>query len=230
MNQKNVLLGVLGIGLVAVAQNLTPSMSVVFLGGKLPSLPLGIWLFIAFTLGLISSRLITIILQSADGVSEYTDEPETDSTRKTNIASNPVTDGSRSDRSRSDQSGSSPQERNRSPGKNFFSKSKRSVNSEDDWEQTPKPPKEWEEERPNPVTWGNGEQDSQNTYRSVSKPPERPIEKPKDTVYDADYRVIIPPYGASAPPPTPPSAPKKEKDTTDWDTQDSNPSEDQDWV
>ncbi len=227
MNQKNVLLGVLGIGLVAVAQNLTLSMSVVFLGGKLPSLPLGIWLFIAFTLGLISSRLITIILQSSDGVIEYTSEQEISSTRKTNVASNPVTDSSRSERSRSDRSGSSPKESNRSPGKNFFSKSKRSVDSEDDWEQTPKPHKEWEEERPNPVTWGNGEQESQNTYRSVSKPPERPTEKPKDTVYDADYRVIIPPYGASAPsPPTP----KKENDTTDWDTQDSNPSEDRDWI
>ncbi|MDJ1179280.1 hypothetical protein PJF56_10425 [Roseofilum sp. BLCC_M91] len=228
MNQKTVLLGVLGVSLLVVAQNLTPLMSVVFLGGQLPSLPLGIWLFIAFTLGLISSRLITIILQSSTSVREYReyiDELEPPSTRKANVTSNPVTERSRSEPSRSE----------RTPRKNIFSKSQdsvdSSVDSEDDWEaEPPKPPQEWEEEPSNPVTWGHGEQESQNTYRSSPNPPERPTEKPKDTVYDADYRVIIPPYGSSPPSPSPPPAPKQEQDTTDWERSDSNPLEDEDWV
>ncbi|MDJ1175038.1 hypothetical protein [Roseofilum capinflatum] len=217
MNQKTVLLGVLGVSLLVVAQNLTPLMPVVFLGGKLPSLPLGIWLFIAFTLGLISSRLITIILQSSKSVRDYrdyTDEPEPRSTQKANRTSTPPTQ--------------------RSSRKNFFSKSQdsvdSSVDSEDDWEQASKPPQEWEEERSNPVTWGNGDQESGNTYRSRPQPPERPTEKPKDTVYDADYRVIIPPYGSPPPSPSPPPPAKPGQDTTDWERPNSNPSEDEDWV
>lgn len=207
MNQKTVLLGVLGVSLLVVAQNLTPLMSVVFLGGRSPSLPLGIWLFIAFTLGLISSRLITLILQGSNSVRDYTNDPETDSTP----VERPVTERSRSDRS---------------PGQTFFSKSKRPIDSGEDWEQASKPPGEWQEERPNSVSWGNGEPENQNTYRSRPQPSERPTEKPKDTVYDADYRVIIPPYGSQTPSPAP--APRPE--TTDWDAQSAKSSEDEDWV
>jgi hypothetical protein len=198
MNQKTVLLGVLGVSLLVVAQNLTPLMSVVFLGGRSPSLPLGIWLFIAFTLGLISSRLITIILQGSNSVRDYTNAPDSNSTPKNKFSS----------------------------GQTFFSKSKRPIDSGEDWEQASKPPGEWQEERPDPVTWGNGEPNNQNTYRSRSQPSERPTEKPKDTVYDADYRVIIPPYGSPSPSP----APVPQPETTDWDVPSSKPSEDEDWV
>jgi len=232
MNQKTVLLAVLGVSLLLVAQNLTP-LPLVFLGGKLPSLPLGIWLFIAFTLGLISSRLITIILQSSNSIRDRDEEsrdpiekPEPDSTRRDTFTSTRFSERS---------PGQS------SPPQSFFSKSQPPADSEDDWEKAPNPPQEWEQERPNRVTWGNGEQEDQNTYRSSPQPPERAKDKPKDKdqsqdkVYDADYRVIIPPYGTSSPPPpTPPtpspSAEKESKETMDWDAPDSNPSDDEDWV
>ncbi len=179
MDRQTVLLMALGLSLGVVAQNLSPALPVVFLGMRSPSIPLGVWLFIAFTLGLITSRLVKMVLswQLGSASPSQRKSPYQRPTRLWDQESKEVPEVS--------------------PPENFsFSKSSEPNSLTQDWEQPSEVSEVWEGQRRDRSAAGD-----RRSAQSSSQT--------KENVYDTDYRVIIPPVSAPPPSPPKKTEPRE---------------------
>ena len=219
MNQRIILSIALGVSLVFVAQNLTPALPVVFLGMRSPALPVGIWLFLGFTLGAIVSKLMGSILRWSATLQSPPESREAGRPRGDRPIDPPKPPPS-----------STPTER--------ISFTKSSTSSED-WEQDNPPIQEWDNRE-----WDKTSESFQSdSFQSDSFPVENPPPSPPrrvENVYDTDYRVIIPPYSPMSPPPTQPPAkdsiqdkpqsPPLSSGDSDWENRDRSAADDEEWI
>ncbi|MDJ1182002.1 hypothetical protein [Roseofilum casamattae] len=225
MNQRIILSIALGVSLVFVAQNLTPTLSVVFLGMRSPALPVGIWLFLGFTLGAIVSKLMGSIVRWSATLQSPAKGREEES-RRGNRSTNPPNPPS-----------STATER--------ISFTKSSTSSAD-WEQENPPIEEWDnrewDKTSNSFQSDSFQSDSfqSDSFQSDSFPVENPPPPPQrrvENVYDTDYRVIVPPYSPGSPPPAEqpaqdsiqdkPKSPPFPSGNSDWENREAASSDDE---
>ena len=171
------------VGLIIIlVQNLSPSLPLVFLGMRTQALPLALWILLSITTGIFTSLIISRLLKFATDSSLQEQQPIHKS-----IPTPPrVTKNT-------PPSGSPP------PPVSQFD------DEFDDWD-TNRDQDDWdygENLQPAPKT-SESQQSSQGNSRSSSvysyssQEPKNTAVGKTESVYDADYRVIIPPYQESS--------------------------------
>ncbi len=185
------LVGVMGSLTLLLVQNLSPVLPLTFLGMRTQSLPLALWILFSTTAGALTSLLIASLFK----LSNYFVGQKRPSPPKSTNSREPIprTEASPTPASKTES---------------------RASNASDDWDLENSKDDDWDfEESKNVASTPN----SQNTRVNDSKTNERQQEsnsssksgsvysygyqEPKDSgvgktesVYDADYRVIVPPY------------------------------------
>jgi uncharacterized membrane protein YciS (DUF1049 family) len=224
---------------IAIGSNLSPIVTVVVLSQPTVMLPVGVWLIMAIGLGLLSSITIQLLVwlqrrtltkKIRQLQSRLQDVGEDVFTYAAHAPEHP-----RSSRSNFENSNSQPNFTTPPPVK------PQSIDNSDDWEYAPvvNPQPEWEDSPPPP-------------RQQTVKAPERSSYTPRQTfvddndldaregVYDADFRLIQPPYKAppeveeeyeeedeyddeeiddeypSPPPQSPKSTPPDDAESEDW--------------
>jgi uncharacterized integral membrane protein len=219
-----ILLIILGVLTAMVVQNLSPSLSLVFLGARSRSLPLSLWIFLSFLLGIITAFTIARLFQLSNYLTEKERE---DKPVAHNIGQERKNQSTRIQTPREtvyQSSFTNPQESSpktqtetKTTSATKVSPVSSSDQEEDDWSEnessaksspiddnweteepltpsTPKtninqPLKDYEvKQEPKTKSWSGsnysfGYRDGKNS--GVGK---------SESVYDADYRVIIPPF------------------------------------
>ncbi|WGV24131.1 LapA family protein [Halotia branconii] len=194
------LVAVLGVLTLLLVQNWSPVLSLVFLGMRTQPLPLAMWILFSTAIGAFTSFLISTLFklsnyfrgqQRQTPLKSPTASPRAESSRRqepTPPPSNPPPRGSRTEYATSEE----------------FDDWETNNNTNDDWDLDEQPA---EAPTPNPKT--QPFQDSQ-TYERQQEPksgsqsgsvysysyrePKNTAAGKTESVYDADYRVIIPPY------------------------------------
>ncbi|TVP55170.1 MAG: LapA family protein [Nodularia sp. (in: Bacteria)] len=213
------LVAVLGILSLLLVQNWSPVLALVFLGVRTLPLPLAMWIFFSTAAGAFTSLLITTLLK----VSNYFGEQQ---------RQRPYKSGGTSPRAKT----TSRQEPEPPPYRPWSAGNKKestTSNAFDDWETNDRRNDDWDFDEPQPEAPTPSPQtppvrDSQ-TYERQQEPQSRSqsgsvysynYRDPKNTavgktesVYDADYRVIIPPY---EPPTTNQVDEQANDDDDDW--------------
>lgn len=217
---------------ILVLQNAAP-IAIVFLGSPTPALPLGLWVLGALIAGALTTLLIAGLLNLAYPAAK---RPGRSAARSPNSASNPsgnasaraagwtpVDPAARSEDGWSERRNpddwddweeSAPR---RSPPPRSTPRRDREEVTWKDWQSyeaedrspnpSPDPSTRFEKPQPPPATERSG-----TVYSQRYQPSETP--SPKPGVYDAEFRVIMPPY-ADTPNDTPP--PPVNDDDEDWD-------------
>ncbi|HYW20711.1 MAG TPA: LapA family protein [Nodularia sp. (in: cyanobacteria)] len=197
------LVAVLGIVTLLLVQNWSPVLSLVFLGVRTLPLPLAMWILFSTAAGAFTSLLITALVK----VSNYFGEPQ---------GQRPYKSAGTSPRTKAT-SGEEPQPPPYRPSPAASKTESATSNEFDDWETNDRRNDDWnfdehQAEPPTPSPQTPPVRDSQ-TYERQQEPQSRSqsgsvysynYRDPKNTavgktesVYDADYRVIIPPYEPS---------------------------------
>lgn len=230
------LLAIIG-GLTVFAwQNWTPAIALTFLGLQTPALPLSLWIVLAIVAGILTALVINALFITSNYLAVRDSRfrrvpapPRSNSFASPRSSPPPsgqtssrVTDPDRSD-SRFYQAprSSSPQ----SPAPSSASKRYETPTRPSDYQRLSEPDfDDWE--RPMREDWGDEEpaisrdrrspsppSQSSSTSSSSQRQPRESDAQRSDSVVDADYRVIVPPYRPiDAPPPT--SEP--EESAEDW--------------
>ncbi len=168
------------VGLILLlVQNLSPSLPLVFLGIRTQALPLALWILLSITAGIFTSLIITGLLKFATNLNLQAQQPIPKSIPTPH---------------RVKQNTSSP--------KSSPPTVSQADNEFDDWE-TNRDQDDWDDgqnSQPLPETSPN--QQSSNSrassvYSYSSQSPKNTAVGKTESVYDADYRVIIPPYQES---------------------------------
>ncbi|HLO88826.1 MAG TPA: LapA family protein [Nostocaceae cyanobacterium] len=186
------LLVVLGGLTLLLVQNFSPALPLVFLGARTKPLPLALWILFSTTAGAATTILIFTLLKLIN----YPAAP-IPKTTPTNSQRPPTT----------------PREEPKVDSKSASNQREYSTSNDfDDWETDNNEDSDWEEtEQPKtydrPQTPRSGSQ-SGSVYSYSYKEPKNTAAGKTESVYDADYRVIIPPYQ----PPT-----KTQPEDDDWD-------------
>jgi uncharacterized membrane protein YciS (DUF1049 family) len=223
---------------IAIGSNLSPIVTVTILSQPTIMLPVGVWLIIAIGLGLLSSSVIQLLIWLQNRT--LTKKIRQLQTRLQEVGEDvftyaappaePPISNRRSSRDNFESSNSAPNFTTPPPVK------PQSIDNSDDWEYAPvvNPQPEWEDSPPPP-------------RQQTVKAPERSSYTPRQTfvddndldaregVYDADFRLIQPPYKAPLEVeeeeyedeetdeydsedllPSPPSTPKNDSDDEDW--------------
>lgn len=222
------LVAVLGALTLLLVQNWSPVIALVFLGMRSKPLPLAIWILFSTAAGAFTTVVITILFN----LSSYFERQQR-STPFRSSAKPPRQNQTRSEQPKSPRPSDPPPSNSRTDS--------RMGDTTDDWETGSGLYDDWEfnekqEEAPTSGTQGTRVQDS-NTYERSSEPTSSSksgsvysynYREPKnsgvgktESVYDADYRVIIPPYQPS---PTE----KTENEDDDWGFLDEDDVEDDD--
>ncbi|MBD2500819.1 LapA family protein [Anabaena azotica] len=206
------LVAVLGGLTLLLVQNLSPALPLVFLGMRSQPLPLALWILFSTAAGAGTSLLITSLfrLSSYFGGQPRQVPPKSTTSR-------------RSTANRKEEFTPPP------PSKEPANKTDYASNDEfDDWE-TNSADDDWDiEEKPRNATTNNSQSDSfsdSSTYERPQQPksgtksgstysysyrePKNTAAGKTESVYDADYRVIIPPY-------QPPPKDTANDDDDDW--------------
>jgi hypothetical protein len=224
------LLVVIGGLTLLLVQNWSPVLPLVFLGMQTQPLPLAMWILFSTTAGAITTVFITFLLNLSNyftGQQRQTPQrsPATSTRRNQTPREEPT--------SRASNPPPPPRDTTES----------RTSNSADDWERGSRLYDEWEftqeEEKEPTLNSPNTEVRDSKTYESSSEPKKSvksdsvysySSNEPKNTgvgktesIYDADYRVIIPPY---VPPTTKPA--EKQEEEEDWGFLDEDDFEDND--
>ncbi len=211
------LLVLIALGIV-VGSNLFPTMTVVILNQPTIALPIGVWLLIAIGLGILSSSLIQLLIwldqqrlkRQIRQLQSRSPQPDEDVfSYKPQSASTSAAASSRSqpiDLDSNQESPPTPASRFRSYRANLTDrftrkfppeKSTRKINHDDnDWETDLRSnqQQEWGEPRSpssaraNPLKTDQVYR-NQNTQKVVTE-----VRQPRNEVYDADFRLIQPPY------------------------------------
>jgi uncharacterized membrane protein YciS (DUF1049 family) len=199
---------------IAIGSNLSPIVTVVVLSQPTVMLPVGVWLIIAIGLGLLSSIAIQLLIWLQNRT--LTKKIRQLQTRLQEVGEDVFTYAAppaeppifnrRSSRSNFDSSNSQPNFTTPPPVK------PQPIEDNDDWEKEPvvNPQPEWEDVSPPP-------------RQQTAKAPERSSYTPRQTfvedrdldaregVYDADFRLIQPPYKA------PPEVEEEEYEEDEYD-------------
>ncbi|MEA5515162.1 LapA family protein [Nodularia sp. UHCC 0506] len=189
------LVAVLGIVSLLLVQNWSPVLSLVFLGVRTLPLPLAMWIFFSTAAGAFTSLIITTLLK----VSNYFGEPQRQRPYKSTGTSPRAKATSR------EEPQPPPYRPSTAPSKTESNNS----NAFDDWETNDSRNDDWdfdepqrEAPTPSPQTYER-QQEPQNRSQpgsvysyNYSDPKNTAVGK-TESVYDADYRVIIPPYEPS---------------------------------
>lgn len=172
--------------IILLVQNLSPSLPLVFLGMGTQSLPLALWILFSIIAGIITSIIIISLIKF---------------TTYLNLQPQPISVSQSTTRSSRVKPNTPPS--TSPPGVSQF-------DDEDDW-QTNGNEDNWDDEdnlesapEPSPPRTRPS-----SVYSYSSQAPENTAVGKTETIYDADYRVIIPPY-------TKPSQ-DKVTDDDDWD-------------
>ncbi|MBE9210206.1 LapA family protein [Nostoc sp. LEGE 06077] len=209
------LVAILGGLTLLLVQNWSPAISLVFLGMRTQPLPLAMWILFITTAGALTSVLITTLFKLSN---YFEGQP-----RQTPIKSAPSSKRVRTPRREEPTSPPftppSSATANKGAATEEFDDWETN-NTNDDWdfeeqpEQTP-PPRaktqperdfEPEERQPEPKTASK----SGSTYSYSYREPKNTAVGKTESVYDADYRVIIPPYKQ------PDDEPANTNDDDDW--------------
>lgn len=213
------LVAVLGILTLLLVQNWSPVLSLVFLGVRSLSLPLAMWIFFSTAAGAFTSLFITTLLK----VSNYFGEQQ---------RQRPYKSAGTSPRAKATTSREEPQPPPYRPSTAASQTESATSKAFDDWETNDRRNDDWDfdeqqPQAPTPSPQTPPVRDSQ-TYERQQEPQSRSqsgsvysynYREPKNTavgktesVYDADYRVIIPPYE----PPTTKQVDEQADDDDDW--------------
>lgn len=179
-----------GLALLLV-QNFSPALPLVFLGMRTQPLPLALWILFSITAGGLSSLLISTLLKFTNYI---TPEPSTKTSKSK--ASAP-----RVNRNYREETIPPP-----SSSREYVNQTDNTTINEfdefDDWETDDSQADDWEytaPRQPQPKT--DSEQKTSKTasqsnsvYSYSSQAPKNTGVGKTESVYDADYRVIIPPY------------------------------------
>ncbi|WP_071188619.1 hypothetical protein [Trichormus sp. NMC-1] len=196
------LVAVLGGLMLLLVQNLSPALPLVFLGMRTQALPLALWIFLSIATGAFTSILIATLLKFTN----YFAQPPERTSSQSPVNSQRVRTTPRKE--------STPYPSSPPPA---TSKPDYTTSQEfDDWETKPTDD-DWDfEEQPQTASAKTAE--PQQAPKTASQPGSvysYNAQEPKNTgvgktesIYDADYRVIIPPYQPST---------TNQADDDDWD-------------
>ncbi|MDJ0799747.1 MAG: LapA family protein [Calothrix sp. MO_167.B12] len=225
-NRLILLLVVIGILTILLIQNWSPALSLVMLGMKSKPLPLAIWLVLSITTGALTSWLITNLYQLSNSFgSQKKPSPPRRSYRAPrvqqdrrqeatfNTATAPKTPNKQDSKTQvieddwdADNSADDDWEFDQSPAKqktqSFQNQPRKDA---DDYERPPQPT-------------NKNQNQSDSVYSYSSREPKNTGVGKTESIYDADYRVIIPPYQ--------PSPKNQQTDDDDWDFFDDDEDDD----
>ncbi|MBD2454667.1 LapA family protein [Nostoc sp. FACHB-87] len=208
------LVAILGGLTLLLVQNWSPAISLVFLGVRTQPLPLAMWILFITTAGALTSVLITTLFKlSSYFVGQSQPAP------KSRVTPRRVTTPRREEPQSQPYTPPSSSRSNQAADSEEFDDWETS-NNNDDWDfaekSEPAPPPraktqperdfEPEERQPEPKTASK----SGSTYSYSYREPKNTAAGKTESVYDADYRVIIPPYKQ------PEDEPKNTNDDDDW--------------
>ena len=177
-------------GLVIIlVQNLSPSLPLMFLGMRSQALPLALWILLSITAGIFTSLIITRLLKFATDLNLLAQQPIPKSIP------------------------TPPRVRQNTPPPKSPSPPVSQVDNEfDDWD-TNRNQDDWDDDSQSEEEISPSQQSSNSRTSSVysysSQSPKNTAVGKTESVYDADYRVIIPPYQESDKNPA--------TDDDDWD-------------
>ncbi len=211
MVRLGLLLAVLAaLALFALQNAAPPPIALVFLGVRSPAFPLSVWLLAAFALGVIASFLLRACFELYSYSTRSTTAP---APRRPAYAPEPPLDNLKS---RETVAPPRPEPPRYTPEvKTTIQPPEPPLTSaRSDWETPTRTSENWEASRTTPnLNKPPTPQPAANTT------PQTNVSK-TDSIYDANYRVITPPYrGETPPPPTPP--------VNDWKT---SSDDDEDWI
>ncbi|BAZ86212.1 LapA family protein [Dolichospermum compactum] len=165
--------------IIILVQNLSPSLPLVFLGMRSQALPLALWILLSITAGILTSLIITKLLKVATDLNLQAQQPIPKSIP------------------------TSPRVRQNTPPPTSPSPPVSQADDEfDDWD-TNRNQDDWDdgEDSPPEQKTSASPQSSNSRPSSVysysSQSPKNTAVGKTESVYDADYRVIIPPYQES---------------------------------
>ncbi len=207
-----------------LAQNWSPILPLVFLGVQTKSLPLAMWILFSTAAGAATSLVISGLFQ----LSSYLAVPQ----RSTPAASKSRRTTAKSDRSTREKSTDSYSSYTSPPPSATQTSSQ--PNPDDDWDTNDN--EDWDfEEKPDTTRSQNTEVRDSKSYERRQEPTDSfragssysySYREPKnsgvgktESIYDADYRVIIPPYQPSSDDFTDkdnPTDKKNQADEEDW--------------
>ena len=177
-------------GLVIIlVQNLSPSLPLMFLGMRSQALPLALWILLSITAGIFTSLIITRLLKFATDLNLLAQQPIPKS-----IPTPPRV------------------RQNTPPPKSPSPPVSQADDEFDDWD-TNRNQDDWDDDSQSEEEISPSQQSSNSRTSSVysysSQSPKNTAVGKTESVYDADYRVIIPPYQESDKNPA--------TDDDDWD-------------
>jgi uncharacterized integral membrane protein len=164
-----ILFTLLGGLIIFLVQNLSPSLPLVFLGMRSKQLPLGLWILFSLTAGIITSLVITTLLKFTTFTNIQASQNKSTPTRQ-------------------------PSVKNARTSNNFTPSVNEDDDDFDDWENSDDD-EEWDI-RDNYRTSSKTSRDqprSSSVYSYSSQSPENTAVGKTEIIYDANYRVIIPP-------------------------------------
>jgi hypothetical protein len=187
--------------IIILVQNLSPSLPLMFLGMRTQALPLALWILLSITAGIFTSLIITSLLKFASYLSLQEQQliPKSIPT--------------------------SPRVRQNTPPPKSPPPPINQVDDEfDDWD-TNRHQDDWNDEENSESEETSPNQQSSSSRRSSvysysSQEPKNTAVGKTESVYDADYRVIIPP--------SPKSGKNQATDDDDWDFFEDDDFEDDD--
>ncbi len=179
------LLVVLGGLSLLLAQNLSPPLSLVFLGMRTPALPLAVWILICLGCGASTTLLVATLFR----VSNYFAGGGQKNPRSASAPSYRTPKRSEPASSRQTPPSSTSQSNRQADGDDW-----NEDNTDDDWdleEVADTPVKDRDFERPQEPKSGSK---SGSSYSYSYKEPQNSGVGKTESIYDADFRVLTPPY------------------------------------
>ena len=175
--------------IIILVQNLSPSLPLMFLGMRSQALPLALWILLSITAGIFTSLIITRLLKFATDLNLLAQQPIPKS-----IPTPPRV------------------RQNTPPPKSPSPPVSQADDEFDDWD-TNRNQDDWDDDSQSEEEISPNQQSSNSRPSSVysysSQSPKNTAVGKTESVYDADYRVIIPPYQESDKNPA--------TDDDDWD-------------
>ena len=163
--------------IIILVQNLSPSLPLMFLGMRSQALPLALWILLSITAGIFTSLIITRLLKFATDLNLLAQQPIPKS-----IPTPPRV------------------RQNTPPPKSPSPPVSQADDEFDDWD-TNRNQDDWDDDSQSEEEISPSQQSSNSRTSSVysysSQSPKNTAVGKTESVYDADYRVIIPPYQES---------------------------------
>jgi uncharacterized integral membrane protein len=215
------LVAILGLLTLLLVQNWSPALSLVFLGIRTQPLPLAMWVLFSTLAGALTSLFISILWK----LSNYFGRQQRQTPLKSATRSPRTTATSREEPKTPPYRPSPTANKTETTNSNAFDDWETNDSDNDDWgfneQPTPAPPPQRE---PKPQTYERQQEpisgsQSGSVYSYSYREPKNTAVGKTESVYDADYRVIIPPY-------QPPTTNQVDNDDDDWEFFEDNDFED----